>query len=131
LSEVISRGRKSAGRESLTFDTERLWIDTSSSLRSYHFVVLLSGILVTRMSEPRTSASTVGNVQARLGNNAINYLFSVIVVQRMQSFAPAHEVAAQEIGLVAYRVFLVLGMVSLQNEFTLIYESTYSFCILH
>jgi hypothetical protein len=124
-------GRKSAGRETLTFDPEPLWIDPSSTLRSYRFGVLLSGILVARRSEPRTSASTVGNVQARLGNNAINYLFSVIVVQRMQSFAPAREVATQELGLVARSVFLVLDMVSLQNEFTLIYKSIYSFCVLH
>jgi hypothetical protein len=124
-------GREVSGWESLTIDTERLWIDTSSNLRSYRFVVLLSGILVARTSEPRTSASTVGNVQARLGSNAINNLFSAIVVQRMQGFAPAREVATQELGLVARRVFLVLGMVGLQNEFTLFYESIYGFCVLH
>jgi hypothetical protein len=83
------------------------------------------------MSEPSSSASTVGNVQVRFGSNAFNNLFSVIVVQRLQGFAPAREVATQELGLVARRVFLVLGMVGLQNEFTLIYESIYGFCVLH
>jgi hypothetical protein len=128
---MISMGRKSAGRECLTFDTQRLWIATTSSLRSYRFIVLLSGILVARTSERKTSASTVGNVQASLGDNAFNNLFSAIVVQRMQGFAPAREVATQELGLVARRVFLVLGVVGLQNEFTLFYESIYSFCVLH
>jgi hypothetical protein len=66
-----------------------------------------------------------------LGDNAFNNLFSAIVVQRMQGFAPAREVATQELGLVARRVFLVLGVVDLQNEFTLFYESIYSFCVLH
>src|SRR5580658_4926819 len=115
----------------MTFNVQRLGNRASSSLRSDRFVVLLSGILVSRMSEPSSSASTVGNVQVRFGSNAFNNLFSAIVVQRMQGFAPAREVATQELGLVARRVFLVIGMVGLQNEFTLFYESIYGFYVLH
>src|ERR1017187_4111299 len=77
------------------------------------------------------SAQGIGNSQACLGENAVNDLFSTIVVQRVQCIAPAREVATQELGLAPCRVFLVLGMESLQKKFPLCYESVDSFCILH
>jgi hypothetical protein len=73
----------------------------------------------------------IRNGQACVGENAVNDLFSAIVVQRVQRIAPAREVATQELGLVPCGIFLVLGMEGLQKKFALCCESIDSFCILY
>jgi hypothetical protein len=73
----------------------------------------------------------IRNGQACLDDNAVNDFFGATVVQRVQSIAPAREVATQKLGLAPYGVFLVLDMKVLQKDFALYYQPIYSFCILH
>jgi hypothetical protein len=83
-----------------------------------------------RTSEPNASKA-IGNGQACLGDNAVNDLFSAIVVQRVQGVVPAREFATKELGLVPCGVFLVPGMEGLQKKFALRYQPIDGFCILH
>src|ERR1035441_5260144 len=71
----------------------------SPRLRNSQFFILFSELLVAQTSEPNASTA-IGNGQARLGDNAVNDLFSAIVVQRVQGVAPAREFATKELGLV-------------------------------
>jgi hypothetical protein len=73
----------------------------------------------------------IGHGQTRVDEDAVNDLFSAIVVQRVQRIAPAREVATQEFRLVPSGVFLVLRMEGLQKTFALCYQPVDSFCILH
>jgi hypothetical protein len=100
------------------------------SLRNSQFFILFSELLVAQTSEPNAS-TTIGNSQARLGDNAVNDLFSAIVVQRVQGVAPAREFATKELGLVPCGVFLVRDVEGLQKKFALCYQPIDSFCILH
>jgi hypothetical protein len=99
-------------------------------LRNSQFFILFSELLVAQTREPNASTA-IGNGQARLGDNAVNDLFSAIVVQRVQGVAPAREFATKELGLVPCGVFLVPGMEGLQKKFALRYQPIDGFCILH
>ena len=62
----------------------------------------------------------IGHGQTCVDENAVNDLFSAIVVQRVQRIAPAREFATKELRLVPCGVFLVLGMEGLQKKFALV-----------
>ena len=66
-----------------------------------------------------------------LGESSHNDLFSAIVVQRVQRFAPPREFATQEFGLAACGIFVALGVECLQKKHPLRHQSVDRLRILH
>jgi hypothetical protein len=72
----------------------------------------------------------IWNPQACPGDNAVNDVFTVIVVKDGKTATPACQFATRELSLYSCGIFLVLSMGGFQKQFALFYQTIDGLCVL-